>query len=92
MNDILSRKLAPSPDVMESAVGDETIILHLANGVYYGLDGVGTRIWSSIQRGLSTTDICHQLSEEFNVDLATIEDDARLFLTELRKQGIVIDA
>lgn len=91
MTDILIRKLAPSPDVMESVVGDETIILHLANGVYYGLNGLGTRIWSSIQQGLSTPDICRQLAKEFDVELAIIENDARSFLAELQEQGIVID-
>lgn len=91
MTDILDRRLTPSPDAAESAVGDETVILHLVNGTYYGLDAVGTRIWAMIKEGVATADICRRLAEEYEVDLATIEADARKFLAELEAQGILID-
>ncbi len=91
MTDILDRRFAVSPDAAESAVGDETVILHLVNGTYYGLDPVGTRIWGLIKGGVATPEICRTLADEYDVDLATIEKDARRFLTELEAQGIVID-
>lgn len=91
MTDILARHLAPSPDAAESAVGDETVILHLVNGTYYGLDPVGTEIWGMIKQGVLMPDICRQLAEEYGVDLPTIEADARKFLTDLEAQGILVD-
>ncbi len=91
MTDILQRCLTPSPDAATSAVGGETVILHLVNGTYYGLDPVGTRIWSMIGDGVATPDICRRLAEEYGVELATIEEDARRFLTDLEAQGILVD-
>ena len=91
MTDILQRRLTPSPDAATSAVGDETVILHLVNGTYYGLDPVGTQIWAMIKEGVATADICRQLAEKYAVDLPTIEADARKFLTDLEAQGILID-
>lgn len=91
MTDILNTALRPSPDAVESAVGDETVLLHLVNGTYYGLDPVGTRIWGMIKDGLKPHDICRQLAEDYDVDLATIEADARKFLTDLEAQGILVD-
>ena len=91
MTDILQRILAPSPDVAESAVGDETVILHLVNGTYYGLDPVGTRIWAMIVEGMPPSDICRRLAAEYDVHLATLEADARKFLTDLEEQGILVD-
>ena len=91
MTDILARTLVPFPDAVESAVGDETVILHLVNGTYYGLDPVGTRIWGMIGEGMATPDICQRLAEEYRVDLATIEADTREFLTDLEAQGILVD-
>lgn len=91
MTDILDRRLVPSDDAVESAVGDETVILHLVNGTYYGLDPVGTQIWAMIKEGVASADICQRLAEQFDVDLPTIEDDARKFLTDLEAQGILID-
>ena len=91
MTDILTRSLIPSPDAAESAVGDETVILHLVNGTYYGLDPVGTRIWGMIRDGVAMPDICRRLADEYQVDLATIEAYARTFLTDLEAQGILVD-
>ena len=34
---------------VSSDLGDETAILGLKSGVYYGLDPVGARIWSLLQ-------------------------------------------
>lgn len=91
MTDILERRFAPSDDAVESAVGDETIILHLVNGTYYGLDPVGTRIWALLKDGIATPEICRRLADEYDIDLATIEADARAFLGDLEAQGIVVD-
>lgn len=91
MTDILARTLTPSDDAVESAVGDETVILHLVNGTYYGLDPVGTRIWGMIKNGVAMPEICQRLTVEYDIDLATIEADARTFLTDLEAQGILVD-
>ena len=91
MTDILTRALRPSPDAVESAVGDETVILHLVNGNYYGLDPVGTRIWAMIKDGVAMPDICGTLADDYGMPLATIEDDARKFLGDLEAQGILVD-
>ena len=91
MTDIMTRALKPCPDAVESAVGDETVILHLVNGTYYGLDPVGTRIWAMIKDGAAMPDICRKLADDYGVALAMIEDDARQFLTDLEAQGILVD-
>lgn len=91
MTDILTRELRPSPDAVESAVGDETVILHLVNGTYYGLDPIGTQIWSMLKEGLASPEICRRLAEGYGVELATIEADARNFLTDLEAQGILLE-
>ena len=91
MTDILTRTLVPSPDAATSAVGDETVILHLINGTYYGLDPVGTRIWEMMRDGLAMPAICQRLAADYAVDLAIIEDDARAFLSDLEAQGILVD-
>ncbi len=91
MADILRTRVVPSPDAAESAVGDETVILHLKSGTYFGLDPMGTRIWSMLKQGLSPTEICTRLVEEFGVGLDRIEADVRCFFTDLKANDILID-
>ena len=92
MTDIMKGLFVVSDDAVESAVGDETVILHLVNGTYYGLDPVGTKIWNLIKAEVSTTDMCQKLAKEFDVDLETIEADVSSFLTELLSEGILVAA
>ena len=37
-----------SKEQVSADLAGESVVLHLKNGVYYGLDAVGTRIWALI--------------------------------------------
>ncbi len=90
MTDVLQRRLAVSRHAVENSVGDETIILHLKNGTYYGLDPLGTEIWRLLKDGIAPTEICRRVADEYNVELTTVEADARKFLRDLEAQGILV--
>ena len=92
MTDILERRLVPSNEALESAVGDETVILHLKNSTYYGLDVVGTQIWALLKEGLTPREICDRLAIEYEISRELIEVDARKFLSDLAAQDILVDA
>lgn len=92
MTDIFAGKLTPSPDAVESRVGDETVLLHLKSGTYFGLDPVGTRVWAMLKDGLSPAAICEQLTSEFEIDLEAAQADVRHFLGELKANDIVAEA
>ena len=90
--DILTSKLTPSEQAIESSVGDETVLLNLENGTYYGLDPVGTRIWALLKQGMPAPEICTVLVAEYEeVELEVIEADVRRFLTDLKTHGIVVE-
>jgi hypothetical protein len=90
--DILRQQLRPSADAVESGVGDETVLLHLKRGAYYGLDATGTRIWALLKEGRRPEEICVQLREEFGIDRETVEADVRAFLTDLMANEIILPA
>lgn len=89
MTDILKTNLRPSADAIESAVGDETVLLHLVRGTYYGLDPVGTRVWALLKEGRNPTEICQVLTEEFDAPPDVIEQDVTRFLEALLQNEIV---
>lgn len=91
MTDVLSSKLTPSPDALESRVGDETILLHLTNGTYYGLDALGTRIWELLKDGASPREICALIAREYETPIGTVEADTRKFLADLKAHSILVD-
>ena len=90
MIDILEQKLKISPETFANAVGDETVLLQIKRGVYFGLDPVGTQIWQGLEKGQSPRLICDGLAREFSMDIAEIEQDARKFLEDLKANEIII--
>lgn len=91
MSDKFDKKLAPSDDAIASAVGDETVILQLKNGAYFGLDAVGTRIWALLKEGHSPAAICAQMADEYDVAPEVLEADVRRLLGELEANEIVAE-
>ncbi|HVL79373.1 MAG TPA: PqqD family protein [Sphingomicrobium sp.] len=91
MTDILRQKLEPTGDAVESRVGDETVLLHLKRGTYYGLDPLGTRIWSFLKEGKEPQEICQLVAAEFEVEHETVADDVRRFLSDLKANDIVVE-
>ena len=92
MTDIMDQRLEPSRDAVESRVGEETVLLHLKSGTYFGLDAIGTRIWELLKQGMIPAAICSQLQAEFEVERTVVEADVRRFLDDLKANDIVTNA
>ena len=56
-------------------LGGEVMILNLENGVYYGLDPVGARIWELLQEPRTILEIRDALLQEFEVEPERCEKD-----------------
>ena len=82
------RVSVPSP-VMDRSVGDETVILNLASGTYYGLDPVGARMWRLLGEGKSLGEVCEILLEEYDVARERLEADLLKLAEELANNGLV---
>lgn len=90
MTDMLDQKIKSSPDTFANAVGDETVLLQVKHGVYFGLDPVGTEIWQGLDQGQSPRAICERIARTHSMDLTTVEADARKFLEDLKANGIIV--
>ncbi len=85
----LTNTVSIPPQVMARTVGEETVLLDLASGTYFGLDPVGTRIWQLISEGKTVAAVCDNMLAEFDVSRDTLEADVMHLLGELRDKGLV---
>ena len=67
----------------------EAVILHLKSSVYYGLNAVGARVWSSIQEPRTVGAVLDILLEEFDVAPDRCEADLLELLKELKSRGLI---
>lgn len=85
----LADKVMIPTQVMARQVGDETVILDLASGTYFGLDAVGARIWQLLSEGQSLVEVCDTMLAEYEVTRGEIERDLTDLLGELSSKGLI---
>lgn len=84
-----SDKVMIPAQVMAREVGNETVILDLANGTYYGLDPVGARIWQLMAEGQTLTQVCEFMLAEYEVTREMIEHDVLALVQTLLERKLV---
>ena len=82
-------RLVLSRDQVSCDLAGEAAIVNLKNGVYYGIDAVGARVWNLMREPVTFARIIDSLLQIYEVERATLEADVRRFLNELAQQGLV---
>jgi len=84
-----SATIVVSKEQVSSRLGDETAILGLKNGVYYGLNPVGARVWNLIQQPRTLVELQEILASEYDVEGLRLESDLRLLIGQLVEERLV---
>ena len=87
----LETKPTIPPQVMSRVVGDDTVLLDLESGMYFGVDGVAKRIWESISEGRSLGETAEVIASEYEVDEASAQADVLEFVSELVARGLLAE-
>lgn len=85
-----SDRVRAADHVVSASQGDRTVLLDTRRGRYYGLDGVGTRIWDMIGTGVTFTEVVDGLEREYDAPRAVLERDAATFLGRLSDSRLVV--
>ena len=67
----------------------EAVILHLDQGVYFGLNEVGTTIWEFIQQPRTVDDVRRRVLEEYDVTPEQCERELTGFVESLAGAGLI---
>jgi hypothetical protein len=81
--------LVAAREQVSAEVEGESVILNLADGVYYGLDGVGARVWELLSEPCSVARLRDAVTAEYEVDADTAARDLDRLLGELMGRGLV---
>lgn len=76
-------------DVVESRLGEETVILHLKHGIYFGLDKVATLIWERLQAGETIGAIRDYVRASFDAVPDTLDREVNDFLQVLLEKELI---
>jgi hypothetical protein len=82
-------RLVLSRDQVSCDLAGDAAIVNLNNGVYYGLDAVGARVWNLMREPITFAQMVDTLLTIYDVDRPTLETDIRAFVHQLAAQGLV---
>ncbi len=85
MNSIIQR----DPEVIAAEADQDLIMVSIATGYYYGISDVAREIWDAIERPKKVSDLVHELTDTYQIDLPACEDQTLSFLRALLDEGLV---
>ena len=78
-----------NPDLIGANIDDELVMMSVDRGQYYGLGGVGPRVWELIEQPSTLDELVERILEEFDVEPDVCERDMRKFLEQMQQLGLV---
>lgn len=89
----MSMHLRIAHNVVFRELAGESVLLNLDTGTYFGLDAVGTRVWTLIAEQGSTSSAIDTLLAEYDVDAPRLEKDVTALIDRLlAKRLLTTDA
>jgi hypothetical protein len=79
-----------SAEQVSAQLDGEAVVLNLRDGVYFGLNPVGARIWSLLKESpRSLGELRQAILAEYDVDAERCDSDLRSLLASLQQHGLV---
>jgi hypothetical protein len=84
------RSFRVNESVVAAELDSEMVLLNIETGIYFGLDEVGTAIWTLITANADEGAIVEQIVAEYEVEPAKVAYDVRAFIERLETTGLVL--
>ncbi len=85
----LQSRLVASTEQVSCEIDDETVILSLRTGEYYGLNPVAAQIWQLLQEEQTVADVRDALLREYDVDEGTCTEQVFAVLREMLRMQLL---
>jgi hypothetical protein len=84
----LDATFVASPDALFKPLDGEGVLLDLANGIYFGLDATGTRLWQLLQEHRSLRRAYDAMLAEYEVPPDRLREDLLAFVGDLARRSL----
>jgi len=88
---LVEKKLhADTPRMVHETIDGEVIVIDLATGIYFSLQGGAADVWALLGAGRSTADIVSSLASAYKENPDSIRSVLEPFLDELESESLVV--
>ena len=86
-----SLRFRASPTVRASVSTDGLVLLDVRGGLVLASNPIGARIWQLIEQRRSSSEIAHQLVDDYAIPLERAQRDVVAFAAALVDRGLVVE-
>lgn len=82
-------KLVRVDDLLSTELDQETVLMSIDAGAYYGLEGTARTIWEHLAHPITFSALVDELVAEYRVEPEDCVADLEKFLAEMEREGLV---
>jgi hypothetical protein len=82
-------KLSRNQEMLSTDLDQETVLMNIEAGAYYGLEGPAQSIWEKLESPLTFSGLVDELVKEYQVTPEACAADLQGFLARMEEEGLL---
>lgn len=82
-------RLSRVQNLLSTELDEETVLMSIDAGAYYGLEGPARSIWEILETPITFSSLVDRLIQEYRVSPETCAADLERFLGEMEREGLL---
>jgi hypothetical protein len=82
-------KLSRNQKMLSTELDEETVLMSIDAGAYYGMAGPARSIWGKLETPITFSTLVDLLVEEYKITPETCAADMQGFLGEMEREGLL---
>jgi len=86
LQSIISR----NPEIIHSAMDDEVVMMSVDQGLFFGVDKIGTHIWNLLETPAKVEALIEKLVSHYDFEPELCKNDTLLFLNDMLLKKVIL--
>ncbi len=86
----LQSVISRNPEIIHSAMDDEVVMMSVDQGLFFGVDKIGTHIWNLLETPAKVDGLIEKLVTHYDVDPELCKNDTLLFLNDMLVKKVIL--
>ena len=86
----LKSAISRNPEIIHSVMDDEIVMMSVDQGLFFGIDKIGTHIWNLLETNVKVEDLIEKLVASYDVERSVCENDTLKFLNDMFVKKVIL--
>jgi hypothetical protein len=86
----LKSAISRNPEIIHSVMDDEIVMMSVDQGLFFGIDKIGTHIWNLLETPIIVEELIEKLVAHYTVEREVCEIDTLLFLNDMLLKKVIM--